>query len=110
MQFNFNNMSKCISSLDEAANESYPTNTIEDMCSCLRNELNKFAPDFLCKEVIFTPNTDKQFFGIYIRPLWNSAIDFAKAIVSSDNDALKKVDSAIEKSMGQYGSAFNGLF
>ena len=82
MQFNFNNMSKCISSLDEAANESYPTNTIEDMCSCLRNELNKFAPDFLCKEVIFTPNTDKQFFGIYIRPLWNSAIDFAKAIMA----------------------------
>ena len=31
-------------------------------------------------------------------------------IVVAVNDALKKVDSAIEKSMGQYGSAFNGLF
>ena len=31
-------------------------------------------------------------------------------IVISVNDALKKVDAAIEKSMGQYGSALNGLF
>ena len=31
-------------------------------------------------------------------------------IVVAVNDALKKVDSAIEKSMGQYGSAFKGLF
>ena len=31
-------------------------------------------------------------------------------IVIAVNDALKKVDAAIEKSMGQYGSALNGLF
>ena len=31
-------------------------------------------------------------------------------IVVAVNDALKKVDSKKKKSMGQYGSAFNGLF
>lgn len=82
MQFNFTEMCKGIIALDEAANESYPAYTIEQACENLRSELNKFAPDFLCREVIFTPNTDKQFFGIFIRPLWTAPVDFAKNIMA----------------------------
>ena len=82
MQFNFYEICKSIIALDEAANESYPAYTIEQSCTELRKELNKFAPDFQCREVIFTPNTDKQFFGIYIRPIWTSPIDFAKNVMA----------------------------
>lgn len=82
MQFNFFEMCKCIIALDNFVNESDSTYTIEQSCENLRNELNKFSPDFVCREVIFTPNTDKPFFGIFIRPLWVSPADFCRKILA----------------------------
>ena len=34
----------------------------------LKNELNKFFKDSICKEIIYTNNTDKMFFGMTIMP------------------------------------------
>lgn len=80
--YNYTTLCKCIGSLDEAANESYPGYTVEQTCAFIKNELNKFSPDFICKEVIFTPNTDKTFFGIYIRPLWPAANEFSRQLMA----------------------------
>lgn len=38
-------------------------------CILIQNALNDFFTDFECTEVIYTENTDKEFFGINIRPL-----------------------------------------
>jgi hypothetical protein len=35
----------------------------------IKNELNKFFADSVCKEVLYTDNTDKMFFGIKIVPM-----------------------------------------
>jgi hypothetical protein len=42
--------------------------SIEDSCDNLRKELNKFFTDFTCVDVHYTPNTDKQFFGVFVVP------------------------------------------
>lgn len=86
MQYNFEYMYKAIIALDEAANEPYPGKTVEQACDALKYELNKFMPDFRCNEVIFNNNTDKQFFGIFIRPLWYSPMEFAKKIMAGYGD------------------------
>ena len=86
MQYNFDYIYKAIIALDEAANEPYPGKTVEQACDALKYELNKFMPDFRCNEVIFNNNTDKQFFGIFIRPLWHSPMEFAKKIMAGYGD------------------------
>ena len=80
--YNYTTLCKCIGSLYEAANESYPGHTVEQICTLIKNELNKFSPDFLCKEVLFTPNTDKMFFGIYIRPIWAASNEFSRQLMA----------------------------
>ena len=80
--YNYTNLCKYIDSLYESANESNPGYKIDQVCVGMRNELNKFSPDFLCKEVIFTPNFDKQFFGIYLKPIWPANIHFISMIMA----------------------------
>lgn len=46
--------------------------TIEEICDMIRKELNSIFPDFYCRKVVYTPNTDKQMFGIYIRPIFGA--------------------------------------
>lgn len=45
--------------------------SIDQICDMIRKELNKVFPDIYCSRVIYTPNTDKQMFGIYISPYVN---------------------------------------
>lgn len=63
---------KCISDLYESKNETYPTHSDNKSLIYLRDELNKAFPDFECKEVIYTDNFDKNFFGIFVCPVMES--------------------------------------
>lgn len=45
--------------------------SINQICEMIRKELNREFPDIYCSRVLYTPNTDKQMFGIYISPLVN---------------------------------------
>ena len=38
----------------------------------IKRELNLFFPDFACTEAIFTMNTDNEFFGIQISPMFSN--------------------------------------
>lgn len=57
-------------------------------------------------------NGKKEILSIKIKPEFEKEdIEMIEdMVVIAVNDALSKVDIAIDKSMGQYGSAFNGLF
>ena len=43
----------------------------EDL-AMIKNELNKFFADSTCKEILYTDNPDKMFFGIKIIPIFNT--------------------------------------
>ena len=41
--------------------------SMESACAELQKELNRFfTNDFYCKSVVYNPNTDRQFFGLYV--------------------------------------------
>ena len=50
--------------------------------NALKNELNTFFTDSVCREVLYTSNTDKPFFGINVMPNING--DMAVRILQSD--------------------------
>lgn len=68
MDYNFDDIYKSLSSISEAANEPYPTQSLDASCQSLRRAINNFFPDFTCRGVKYTANTDKQFFGIFVKP------------------------------------------
>ena len=43
-----------------------------DVLRRIKNELNRFFKDSICKDVIYTKNTDKLFFGMCVIPVVNS--------------------------------------
>ena len=59
--FNFNTITGILSGLDE--------NHSGDKLSELRDELDKFFMNAECREVIYTTNIDKLFFGMRVYPL-----------------------------------------
>lgn len=59
--FNFNVISNILSELDESHSG--------DRLSELRDQLDKFFINTECREVIYTTNTDKLFFGMRVYPL-----------------------------------------
>ena len=66
ISYNFYNL---FYSVDRLINSEESTQaTRVDQCSIIAEELNKFFNDFKCLEVIYTLNTDKSFFGIFVRP------------------------------------------
>lgn len=66
--FNFENIEKILFNIDDAHSSSDLTK--------LKNELNKFFFKARCREIIYTLNTDKLFFGMRVYP----AFDGDKAI------------------------------
>lgn len=42
--------------------------SIDDICDKIKSALNKEFTDFKCRRVIYNPNTDKQFFGVFVKP------------------------------------------
>lgn len=70
----------------------------------IKDELNKFFPDSVCKEVLYTDNTDKMFFGIKIVPMIDADDIFdylvddqpqriAKYVVEFDSHLLNPVQN-----------------
>ena len=67
MNYDFSKLSEAIASLSyDNCNKSLALQNI-------KNELNCFFKDFRCTEVIYTENTDNEFFGIQISPMFHSA-------------------------------------
>lgn len=56
----------------------------QDNLRQLKNLLNKFFPDTNCKEIIYTQNIDKVFFGMCVYPMING--DKALNLLTSDNN------------------------
>lgn len=59
---------KCLEGIKSAVEESYPLDTIEKTCCSLQQALNRYMPDFRCMQIRFTSNTDKPFFGVWVKP------------------------------------------
>lgn len=80
MNYNFNNLCKGIASL------SYDDrNFHKKALDCIKSELNLFFKDFICTEAILTENTDNEFFGIQISPMFSN-IENMGMIFDPDND------------------------
>lgn len=70
LSYNFDNLCKGIASL------SYDDkNFHRQALACIKSELNLFFKDFTCTEVILTENTDNDFFGVQISPMFNTIDD-----------------------------------
>ena len=54
----------------------------------LKSVLNQYLPDMCCKKVIFTLNTDKQFFGIRVQPILTSS-DALDILLTDEKVKLK---------------------
>lgn len=69
-----------------------------DTLRLIKEEVNKFFNDSICKDIIFTLNTDKPFFGIIVMPNVNS--ENCVGILMDDskfrvNDYIVEIDSRI---------------
>ena len=82
---NYENFIKAIGALDESLNDNNPTYTIDNVCTIIKNELNRAIPDFKCLKVECTVNHDKQFFGIFIEP-FITGDDFGKYLLGHLTD------------------------
>lgn len=64
-------------------------NVTNDRLIDLRNTLNTLFKDTECKNIIYTKNTDKPFFGMCVMPIINDS-DVKKMILENDFSTLKK--------------------
>ena len=84
-------------SLEDAVGFVKQNPTIQNLES-LKNELNRFWKDKFCKELLFTVNTDKLFFGINIIPFIDD--DIVKNILTTNeitpiNNYSLEIDSRL---------------
>ena len=70
----------------------------------IKNELNLFFKDFCCTEVTYTENTDNEFFGVQIQPMFSSVNAIADMFDYDNN--VKFTRYAIEFD----SKLFNGQF
>lgn len=78
---NFTDIYKWIADIRSAANDQNPLNTVERSCAGLKNALNKSLQNLHCFEVKYTPNFDKQFFGVYVTPSGIPADELSKKLL-----------------------------
>lgn len=76
-------------SLIEGRMNKIKINVTNDRLIDLRNTLNTLFKDTECKNVIYTKNTDKPFFGMCVMPVINDN-DVKKMILENDFSTLKK--------------------
>ena len=79
LHYDFSKLSEAIASL------SYDNCNKKLALDCIKRELNLFFTDFKCTEVIYTENTDNEFFGVQISPMFPS-IDDITFLFDPDND------------------------
>lgn len=48
--------------------EGHKLYSIDTICDMIKLELNKIFPDFKCRRFVYNANTDKSFFGVFIKP------------------------------------------
>ena len=75
LSYDFNELERAVSAL-----KTNPTSHVT--LNRLRSELNKLFKDSYCKEIIYTRNTDKLFFGMCVIPYING--DMAEQILITD--------------------------
>ena len=75
INYNFDDLSTYMAKVKQNPN-SHNLNNLKD-------ELNKFFKDSTCKEIIYTLNTDKMFFGMSVLPVIDSNM-VAKSITSDE--------------------------
>lgn len=82
MNYDFSNLSGAIASLSyDNCNRSL---ALQD----IKKELNCFFKDFRCTEVIYTENTDNEFFGIQISPMFSSMDNIANVFNPDLNEGF----------------------
>lgn len=73
IQYDFSNLAKAISKLSSECDHARKTALLD-----IKNELNKFFTDFKCTEVLYTLNTDHEFFGIQVSPMLHDEESYSK--------------------------------
>ena len=71
--FDFTDFEDIITKMKE-----YPNDINASMLSQLKDEINSFFKDSKCKELVFTQNTDKMFFGIIVMPIVDHVYDIIR--------------------------------
>lgn len=80
IEYDFNKLSLAISDL--TSESEY---TKKCALNIIKDELNYFFKDFICTEAIYTVNTDNDFFGIQISPMFSSSDDSLKMFDPNQN-------------------------
>lgn len=68
IDYNFYNLFRAIDAIinkDDMADSK--REDIAAICNDIRNELNNFFTDFKCTDMLYTVNTDKPFFGVFVK-------------------------------------------
>ena len=78
MNYDFSNLCEAVAAL------SY-TNNRKSALESIKRNLNLFFKDFICTECIYTDNTDNDFFGIQISPMFKSFDDMAMIFNADTN-------------------------
>lgn len=100
--YNFDMLAKGISALQDEEDSCI----MDEAKSTIQSELNRFFKDAKCAGVIYTENTDKEFFGIYIKPTFNDFYGFNNKLMSGDD-----VDVKIQRYLIEFDSKlFNPLY
>ena len=98
MEYNFSNLNQAICDL------SFEDSDKKRALAEIKCELNKFFTDFKCMEVIYTLNTDNEFFGVQISPMLRNEHSYQKLF---DPDESIKFD---HYSIEFDSKLFNGKF
>lgn len=80
LSYNFDNLCKGIASLSYD-DKAFHKKALE----CIKCELNLFFKDFICTEAVLTENTDNDFFGVQISPMFRT-IDDIGLLFNPDNN------------------------
>ena len=80
LEYNFSGLTRAISNL-VSENQLEVKTALSD----IKTELNNFFKDFICTEAILTINTDNDFFGVQISPMFDN-LDNCTKIFNPDED------------------------
>ena len=98
IDYNFNPLIQALGTLKN--NESGLTNNAKnESLEIIKKELNNFFNDFHCTEVLYTINTDKPMFGLFVKPEWKAEQNIVlKAFLSdfSIEDELPFINYKVE--------------
>ena len=87
IEYNFNTIIGALSVLKN--NEDGVSNGAKhNALKVLKDELNTFFCDLKCIEVVYTYNTDKPMFGLFIKPVWGVDKAVVSKFITRDKDDI----------------------